>query len=421
MQNLASFDALLKDVYRGPIVELLNQELYMITWVQQQSVNDLGTFTGRRFIFPVHTGRNRGRGATTDGGALVKGGQQSALDGIEGPKYLNQGIELSDMVIQQSKSDEGAFVRALEFEMNGAMQDMRKDASRMAYGTGDGLLATCAAGGPATTFSVDNGQYIAVGDTIDLIDKGTGTPVASGTGLVVTGVAYTGTAGSATQANATITTAQSVTVTATTGVYLSGDRNNESNGLRNICSTARTLHNINSVTNPIWDGNVLNAGQANPAEDTFMQLAQRARQRGSQPVERFVTTLGVQRRLANTYQSAKRFNDAHAQEIDGGYSAINVAAGNTPVPVVSDVDAVNGTAFGLNSGSLSWAQVGPPDWLEAPDGQGSVLHLKDGSSAGTKVAVWQAWIMWYAQLICVAPNRNGMITNINDDIPVARV
>ena len=308
MQNLASFDALLKDVYRGPIVELLNQELYLITWIQQQNVNDLGTFTGRRFIFPVHTARNRGRGATTDGGALVKGGQQTALDGIEGPKYLNQGIELSDMVIQQSKSDEGAFVRALEFEMNGAMQDMRKDASRMAYGTGDGLLATCAAGGPAATVAVDNGQYIAVGDTIDLIDKGTGTPVSGGTALTVTGVTYTGTPASATQANATVATSGSVTVTATTGVYLSGDRNNESNGLRNICATGRQLHNINSTTNPIWDGNVLERGTGEPGRglrscNWRSGHGSAARSRSSGSSRRW----GVQRRLANTYPVSKAF------------------------------------------------------------------------------------------------------------------
>lgn len=421
-QSLTTFDTVLKDYYRGPIVELLNQEMYLITWVEKQSVNDMGTFTGRRIIFPVHTGRNRGRGGTTDGGQLTAAGYQTYLDGIETPKYLNQGIELTDMVIEQTKSDEGAFVRALESEMDGAMRDLRKDASRMAYGTGDGLLGTVNAAGSTNQIQVDNGQYIAVGDTVDVLVKATGATITNGTAVLVTAVAYNGTASSATQAQALITLGGgAVTVASGThGVYITGDRNNESNGLRNMLATGRTLHSINSTTYPIWDSNVLDAGQSNPAEDQFMQIAQRARQRSGFTIDRFVTTFGVQRRLANTYQSLKRWNDGNATNIDGGYEAIMVSAGGKPTPVVADVDAVNGQVFALNQGSFAWCELGRPDWLTAPEGPGQIFHLRDGSTAGTKLAIWQAWIRWYAQFICVAPHRSGRIINLNDDLPVLR-
>lgn len=418
-QTLTTFDALLKNVYRGPIVELLNQETYLIDQLEKSNVNNLGSFTGRQLVFPVHVGRNRGRGATTDGGALVSAGSQSYLDGIVSIRYFDEGIELSDMVIKQSETDDGAFVRAMTSEMEGATTDLRKDISRMAYGQGTGLLASCTATQSAVTFSVDSGQYIAVGDTVDVLTRSTG--AVKGSAVTVTAVAYTGTANSSTQANANITVSSSVSVTAADGVYVSGDRNNESDGLRNICNTGRTLHQINSSTNPIWDSNVLSANQANPSEDLFMQLSQTIRQRSGKTIDSFLTTLGVQRRLANTYASQKRWNDANVTKIDGGYSAIMVAAGNDPVPVISDVDAVNGTVFALNKASFAWAEVARPDWLEAPDGKGSILHLKDGSTAGSKIAIWQAWMVWYATLVCVAPLRNGQITTVNDDIPVARL
>lgn len=420
-QILTTFDALLKNVYRGPIVELLNQETYLIDQLEKQNVNDLGAFTGRQLVFPVHTARNRGRGATTDGGALATAGTQSYLDGIVNIRYFDTGIELSDMVIKQSAQDEGAFVRALTSEMEGATTDLRKDIARMAYGTGDGVLANVTGANTTTQVPVDSGQYIAVGDTVDILTKSNGT--VKGTALQVTAVSYTGTAGSATQANATITLSAAPGTATASGdaVYISGDRNNESDGLRNICSTGRTLHQINSSTYPVWDSNVISAGQANPSEDLFMQLAQRIRQRSGKSIDSFLTTLGVQRRLANTYASQKRWNDAAVTKIDGGYSAIMVAAGNDPVPVISDVDAPNGTAFALNKSSFAWAEVTKPDWLEAPDGKGSILHLKDGSSAGSKIAIWQAWMVWYATLVNVAPLRNGQLTAINDDIPVARL
>lgn len=422
-QTLTTFDALLKNVYRGPIVELLNQETYLIDQLEKQNVNDLGSFTGRQLIFPVHTGRNRGRGATTDGGALVSAGQQSYLDGIVAIRYFDEGIELSDMVIKQSETDEGAFVRALTSEMEGASTDLRKDISRMAYGTGDGLLASCTTTQNAiNTFAVDSGQYIAVGDTIDIIVKTTGATGTGAVGRAVTAVAYTGTAGSSTQANANVTVGGgTISVDNTFGVYISGDRSNESDGLRNICSTGRTLHSINSSTFPIWDSNTISLANANPSEDTFMQLAQKIRQRSGKNIDSFLTTLGVQRRLANTYASQKRWNDAAVTKVDGGYSAIMVAAGNDPVPVISDVDAVNGFVFALNKASFAWAEVAKPDWLEAPDGKGSILHLKDGSTSGSKIAIWQAWMVWYATLVNVAPHRNGAITSVNDDLPVARL
>lgn len=418
-QTLTTFDALLKNVYRGPIVELLNQETYLIDQVEKSNVNNLGSFTGRQLVFPVHISRNRGRGGTTDAGGLATAGAQGYLDGIVNIRYFDQGIELSDMVIKQSAVDEGAFVRAMTSEMEGATTDLRKDISRMAYGTGDGVLANCTATQSATTFSVDSGQYIAVGDTVDVLTKANGT--VKGAALTVSAVAYTGTASTATQANANVTVSSSVSVTAADAVYVSGDRNNESDGLRNICNTGRTLHQINSSTNPIWDSNVSSAGQGNPSEDLFMQIAQRIRLRSGKQIDCFITTLGIQRRLANTYASQKRWNDANVTKIDGGYSAIMVAAGNDPVPVIADVDAPTGLCFALNKGSFAWAEVQKPDWLEAPDGKGSILHLKDGSTTGSKVAIWQAWMVWYATLVNVAPLRNGQITAINDDIPIGRL
>ena len=423
-QTLTTFDALLKNVYRGPIVELLNQETYLIDQVEKTNVNNLGAFNGRQLVFPVHAGRNRGRGATTDGGALAAAGSQSYLDGIVSPKYFDQGIELTDPVIRQSEKDEGAFVRALTSEMEGAATDLRKDISRMAYGTGDGLLATVnSTSSGSAVIQVDSGQYIAVGDTVDVLVKSSGATITNGSAVQVTAVSYNGTKNSSTQTQAQVTLGGgNVSVTSGThGVYISGDRNNESDGLRNICSTGRTLHQINSSTYPVWDSNTLDLSNANPSEDSFMQLAQTIRLRSGKGPDSFLTSLGVQRRLANQYASQKRWNDASVTKVDGGYSAIMVAAGNDPVPVIADVDAPAGVAFALNKGSFAWAEVARPDWLGAPDGNGSILHLKDGATAGSKLGIWQAWMVWYATLVNVAPNRNGKIVNINDDIPVVRL
>jgi hypothetical protein len=417
-QTLSTFDALLKNVYRGPIVELLNQNTYMIDQLEKTNANNLGTFSGRQLMFPVHTARNRGRGAVTDGGTLPTAGKQSALDGIVTMNQFGAGIEITHQTILQSKTDEGSFVRALTYEMDGAATDMRKDINRIAFGTGDGLLASVLASTNSTVISVDSGQYIAIGDTVDVLTRTNGTSKVSA--VAVTGVSFTGSADSSTQTNANITLASAANVTNADGVYISGDRSNESAGLRNITSTGRVLFQIDSSSNPIWDGNVVDAANSAISEDLMIQLAQQIKQRTGTDIDTYVTSLGVQRRLARQYTSQKRWNDDHVLQQSGGYSTVMIAAGNTGVPVIADTDAPYGFAFALNKSSFAWAEGSKPDWLSSPDGNGQVLHLKDGSTAGTKVATWQAWMYWPATLVTVAANRNGQVKNLNDNVPVVR-
>jgi hypothetical protein len=429
-QGLAGIDALLKNVYKGPLVEEFNNETQILDILEKTNANDMGTFTGRQLIFPVHSSRNRGRGAlsaTTGTGQLPAAGTQGTVDGTVTMTYFAGGIELDDVAIRQSKTDVGSFVRALTFEMDSCKADLRKDVTRIAYGTGDGLLATVT-GTPAggTSITVDSGQYIAVGDTVDIIVKTSGATTNGVLATLVTAVTYTGTANSSTQAAATLTIG-TTTAGATSnlyGVYLSGDRSNESDGLRNICSTSRTLHNINSASagNGFWDSNVKDFANANPSEDGIMALAQTIRQRSSSTKPDFgMFSLGAQRRLANTYGSQKRWNDKNTTDITGGYEAIMVSAGGAPIPVMADVDCPNGTGFLINKSSFAWSELSSPDWLEAPDGVGGILYLKDGAALGTKSRTWQGWLVWDARLICVAPNRNGKFINMNDDIPVARI
>ena len=434
-QNLTNFDAILKNVYRGPIVEQLNQESYGIDQFERQAANDMGAFSGRQVIFPIHTARNRRRGSLADGGNLPTAGNQSYKDGIVTMRYFAQGIELTDQVIKQSENNEGAFVRALTSEIEGATTDLRKDINRQIYGTGDGIVANVAgtvSAATITSVTVDSVQYIAVGDTVDLV-KSDGTVLGT---AYVSAVATSGTAGGSTQANGTLTIQTSAT--STTGVTIgsaltsgfiaiSGCYGQESDGLRNISATSGSLHGLSTSTTPVWAGSELDSSYAsysagsNGLEDLFIQLSQTIRKKSSKTPDVFLTTLGVQRRLANTYTSLKRYNDAKVVDVNGGYSAIMVAAGNNPIPVVSDVDAPLGFAFGLKKDAFAWCELSKPDWLTAPDGKGSIMTLKTGSAAGSRQAVWQAWLGWNATLVCTARNQTGRIKGLQDDLPVARV
>lgn len=404
-QTLATADAILKDLYVGPVVEQLNMKTYMIDQVERDV--DHIDHTGRRAVVPVHKSRNAGRGSRGDNSNLPVAGKQGWADAIIPIRYHYQGMELTDPSIEASQSNEGAFLSLLEAETKGVANDLRKDINRQVYGDGTGLLASVRAASTGTTVNVDQGvQYIRVGDFVDVLVRATG--------AVTNGVSNAEvTARTVNTATPTITigTALAGSADTTYGVYLTGSYGMEMDGLRNITDSSRTLHSINSATagNEFWNGYELDAASAVAGENLFEQLADGVGATGQGEVTTFVTTRGIRRRLADTYQSQKRFNDAQAVNIHGGYSAIMV----NEIPVIFDDDAPKGFAFGFDNSAFKWFEQTKPGWLEQRDA--GVFHLKDSTTAGVKMNVWQAWFRWYAALGSVAPNRTGRIFGAADD------
>src|ERR1700683_3844979 len=175
-QTLAAFDAALKDLYVGPIVEQLNQKTYLLDQIERDA--DHIDHTGRRAVVPLHKNRNRGRKSIAAGGTLPTAGAQVYLDAIIPLRYHTYGIELTDQVIEASKTNEGAFVSAIEVESKGVAIDMRKDINRQAFGQGSGGLceppsATAGVKKTSKTTKLEFNtefdlQYIQVGDIIDV-------------------------------------------------------------------------------------------------------------------------------------------------------------------------------------------------------------------------------------------------------------
>jgi energy-converting hydrogenase Eha subunit B len=402
-QTLATADAILKDLYRGPIIEQLNYKTYMLDRIERDS--DSVDFTGRRAIFPIHSAPNFSPTSFTDGGTLATPGKQVWVDGIVNIKYHNGAVEITDQAVRQANGDNsGAFVNLLDAETKGLARDMRKQMNRQIFGTGAAGTITALASSPAAsnTVTVVSTQYLRVGMPIDIVTIANGTVKAAA--VTITAINRT---------TKVLTLSANVTATTTTdGIVKPGAWGNEMEaGLRAVASTNRTLHGIDSSVagNDYWNGKVVDAASAVAGESLFEQLADQVGAEGQGEVDAFLTTRGIRRRLADTYQSTKRFVDAKAVEIHGGYTAIFV----NEIPVISDDDVPKGFAFAINEAMWKWFQLADPDWLESKDG--TVWHLADGSTAGSKRAAWQAWIIWYASLASMAPNQVGAIINAADD------
>lgn len=400
--TLATADAILKDILHGQIIEQINYKTYMLDKIERDA--DSIESGGRRWVAPVESSGNESPSSMGDGGTLVNPQVGLEQDAIGTVRYHNGAVELTDQLIKQANGNNaGAFVNKLDREADNLAKSMRKNLNRQVFGDGTGLMATLTTSPAAsTTFTVDASQYLRINMEIDVLNISTGAAGASS--VTITAINRT---------TKVVTVGTAITATATTfGVYKAGARNNEMDGLRNITGTGRTLHGINSATsgNEFWNGARRAASGAVAGEGLFEQLADDVGANGQGDVEVFLTTRGIRRRLADTYQSTKRFNDAKAVEIHGGYTAIFV----NEIPVVVDDDIPKGWAFALRDDAFRWMELEGPGWLSDPR-TGVAWQLAMGSTLGRRRAAWQAWFVWYAALACLAPNRTGAIPDAQDD------
>lgn len=421
-QTFTNYESALKDVYgSGTLVRLLTDQTYLLDRIERKNVNDIGSWDGRgrKLVWASHVGRNRPRGfaLNADGGQLAVAGQQKYISCQQEIYAFDAAIEFTDLVAAVSSGRSvNAFASAVTEEMDGGLRDMRQRMNRMAYGDGTGLLTMVGrSASSSSTVEIVDVSNIHPDDYVEFVTISDGRVVATATVVRVT---PTGRADSSTQTYGQVELDTRVTVGVTEGVFLAGSYQAETEGLRSITGTSRTLHGVDSTRYPIWNGNVLQAGWTNVTEDLLMQQAQRINIRTGENIQQFVTTYGIQRRLANRFQNQRRWTNGSGLEIQGGYSTLMVSAGGGAVPLVADRDCPNGTVFALNMRPLAWAEVREPGWLEAPTGGGGILHLKDGTTPGTKQAAWQAWIVWYAALICSNPGRLGRIEQLKDDVPI---
>ncbi len=404
-QTLATADAILKDLYRGPIVEQVNYKTYMLDMIDRDS--DHVDFTGRRAIVPLHANPNLSSTSIADGGTLPDPGTQGYRNATIDIKYHAAGMEITDQAVKQATGNEGAFINLLDADSKALARDMKKNINRQVFGDGKGTIAGLTSSPAAVaSFTVTNTQPLRAGQKIDIRDIATGAVRAAAVTIQ-----------SINRATRTITLTSAVTATGNAGgtadgIYLPGAYGLEMEGLRSAVGTTGTFHGIDRSVDAgeFWRGKQRDAAGATAGESLFEQLLDDIGVAGLGDAECILTSRGIRRRLADTYQSTKRFNDAKAVEVHGGYTAIFV----NEVPVISDDDAPKGWAFALRKEAFKWFQVDDPDWLKSEDG--TVWHLANGSTVASRRAAWQAWFVWYASLGVTQPTAVGAVINAADDV-----
>ena len=428
-QTTAAADAVLQNYYLPVVREMVNQRAILLfgytpaeleagagtmNAIEGETMNYQGIeraadqvqFAGRQWVIALHTSRNESGTARAEGGALPPPGQQGWADIQDKVKKLYKQIQITGFAIELSERSIGAYLRLLEAETVGAVNDLRKDMNRQAYGDGRGTLAQITAKG-TNTITVDNLQYLRVGQYIDLVNQSTDAVV--GTNVQITAIA------AATRVVTYSGSDLSASITAGTHVpALNGNWKNEINGLRNICrsdlSQNYIMHGIDSSVagNEYWKAKQSDGGNVTFDEDQGQLLLDQIGAEGWE-TELILTTRGIRRRYVNTLKAQKRWNDANAGTMHGGFKYIDYNG----FPLVFDDDCPKQHMFFIRPSDFLWVNLNQMDfrWMNR---DGAILRKVEYP---VDMDAYKGTLYRYSDLGVENRKVQGVIYNLADDIP----
>lgn len=412
-QTTAAADAVLKEYYLTPIREQLNNRRVIMFQSKDpdgspdtssgESVPFRGIdkdaegveFAGRQWVLPAHTSRNEGIGAISEGGIIPTAGRQGWQDLKDTIRHNVGVISLTRYAIRLSNRNSGAFLKLLEGETKGLVNDISKDICRQAYGNQTGALAAVTAD-EANKVTVDSVQYLRVGMFIDMVNVSTDAVLASNRKIVkITPatkiVEYDGADVAATSSHRLVRT---------------GNWKKEINGLAKLVGSTGEVHAIDSTAagNEWWQSVVMSAGGASFSEDIAQQIVDNVGSSGNGDVELLLTTRGIRRRYVADLKSQKRFTDSDSVKLHGGFKAIMF----NEMPLVYDDDLPKGNMFMLNTDALMWVYLEKDwDWV---DDDGSIL-----SRATDRSDAFEGYLAADHDLAVTARNQLGKYTELADD------
>lgn len=390
--TLTTFDAILKNQYIGPLNEQLNNKVILLSRIEK----DYDSVVGKNFTIPLHVSRNEGSGARADGGALPTAGQQGYKDCIIPMRYQYHRIQITGPTIKAAKSNEGAFIRAIDSEMRGAERDMRSSLNRQLFGDGSGALTVCGVTANSTTVVVSSTAKLRVGMPIDVLVTADGTTGTGATGRTVSSI---------TSATQFVISGAAITTDATYSVYIAGSRNLEMMGLSGIVSTtdpsSGSLQGLAVATYPYWKAQALsNSGTNRAISETLMQTAlDNVEQNSDGQVSAIYTTYGVRR----AYQALLTANKVYQNTMDlkGGYKALDYNG----LPLIADKDCQANKLYFVDESKLSLYRLSDVDWMQE---DGAILSRVSGYDA------YEAVLYVYQELGCKARNAHCLLSDITE-------
>jgi len=135
--SISDYSRILKEFYEtGGLHDAIDREIPLLARFQRMILD----WTGRQAVFAVRVGRGvDSTGFREEGGTLPIASHQENVNLNVTAKLLYGSFQLSGALMASAKNKVGSFVQALESEMDGAVDDVKNDASRALY-VGGGVI-----------------------------------------------------------------------------------------------------------------------------------------------------------------------------------------------------------------------------------------------------------------------------------------
>ncbi|NBV25385.1 MAG: phage major capsid protein [Proteobacteria bacterium] len=399
---------ILKEVYLPALQELLNNATPLLASMEKE----ITPVEGGNFVISIHRTRNNAAAiGRSEGSTLPTAGQQGYVRAIVPVKQLYSRINVSGKAIAATRSNKGAFLRALEAEMKYVMTDTKRGLNRQLNGDGTGALAYWTGADNTSPATVDdnlgNGTtQLGVGSiTCDLIDASDNS-TKLGDSIAVT-------RGAVSTATTSVSWTGSVSGTAD-GDYLvlEDSLGNEMTGIQGVISDANPplltsgLHGLAVATYDDWKAIVI--GDDSAKVDLSFPLLQ-------QLVSRIVSESAIDESDLKMFHCHPAMRDTYVKlcqdervfynvmKLDGGWEAVTYNG----KPIVADTQCRRNAIFAIAPSSLSLMQMAPLDFM---DKDGSVFYRISGGD----VDAYGATAFVYQELGCKARNQNGLLKGLNE-------
>lgn len=304
--TLTAYNDALKRVYTQDRLEAqLYQENPFLDKLGKQTRYKIGEVAR----VPLHVSRNGGFTVLpAGGGALNTAGNQGISKAEYGYTHQHQSIAIQGDVLDSSAGDALSVADALETEVSGALDDLRKQITRQLFGNGDALLVKCGTTSSSTTVTLTSVEGV------EAIERGwlyPGLQVDIGTTSNEVSVADGVTITAVSESTPSITVSGSAVSTSSSNYVSvknarSGATSYEANGLRNLVSTSATFGGLDPATQAVWKAANVDTSTTTLSLEAMLTQEQKINQRGAK-ADFVLTGLKQSRKFYQLLQQQVRY------------------------------------------------------------------------------------------------------------------
>lgn len=370
------------------------------------------TFMNDTFYAPIRTSRHGGvTNLANDGNTLVSG-KSSIGQASVGVKIMTGTFDISKLTLDATKTGKGAVENQLTFQATTLASDFAKNVNRQYFSDGIGVVSQVAGSVGANTLStkypnssLDDGRSIDWYGTVN----GDISPVEYIFPGQVIGIGTAGAGiGTVSSVNGnTVVVTGSPAIAADDAIYIldgsgQGSGTSEIQGVRAALSSTTGTSTYAGVARSThgWAPQIGTTSEAltlSAMESQYL-AAKKFAQMGDQ------YAIFVNKTLFKKYGDILTSMRRTVNETDllGGWTGLEFAAGAGKVGVFLDYDVPDGEVEIINLDTWTVCQVSDMGWLDGPD-NGSLIRRRDAIT-------YQATMVWFTNLICLAPGANGRLT-----------